>query len=93
MPYIESKKDRTDLICGKRDPNNAGELNFLITSITHVYIEQHKLCYSTLNEVIGILECAKLELYRMVAAPYENEKLLENGPISDLDVENDLRAE
>jgi hypothetical protein len=31
--------------------------------------------------MIGILECCKLELYRKKAAPYENEKELENGSV------------
>jgi len=31
------------------------------------------------------LECAKLELYRMIAAPYEDTKIKENGSVSDLD--------
>lgn len=62
-----------------------GELNYSITAQVHAYIQRKGLCYATLNEVIGVLECAKLELYRMVAAPYENSKRTENGPISILD--------
>lgn len=85
MPYIESKINRTDLICGERFPENAGELNFLITSIIHLYIKEKGLKYSSINEVIGVLECAKLELYRQIAAPYENKKKRENGAISELD--------
>jgi len=34
-----------------------------------------------INEVIGVLECAKLELYRRVAAPYEERKRIENGEV------------
>jgi hypothetical protein len=33
------------------------------------------------NEAIGVLECAKLELYRRVAAPYEDEKIAESGDV------------
>jgi len=62
-----------------------GELNYVITTLVHSYIRRNSLRYSTLNAVIGVLECAKLELYRMVAAPYENGKQMENGPISELD--------
>ena len=40
-----------------------------------------KVRYSDLNEIIGMLECCKHEFYRMVAAPYENIKLLENGSV------------
>ena len=37
--------------------------------------------YAHLNEAIGVLECAKLELYRRVAAPYEDEKIAESGDV------------
>jgi hypothetical protein len=66
-------------------PPKPGELNYIITTLVHSYIERKGLCYTTLNEAIGVLECAKLELYRMVVAPYENGKQSENGPISELD--------
>ncbi len=39
------------------------------------------LRYSKINSLIGVLECAKLELYRRVAAPYENDKIDENGDV------------
>jgi len=31
--------------------------------------------------VTGVLECAKLELYRRIAAPYEDTKIEENGDV------------
>ena len=37
--------------------------------------------YAHLNEAIGVLECAKLELYRRVAAPYEDGKRAETGDV------------
>jgi hypothetical protein len=40
-----------------------------------------RLRYAHLNEAIGVLECAKLELYRRVAAPYEDEKITESGDV------------
>jgi len=39
--------------------------------------------YATLNTVIGVLECAKLELYRRVVADYEDQKCEENGDVYD----------
>jgi len=30
---------------------------------------------------VGVLECAKLELYRRIAAPYEDEKIVETGDV------------
>ena len=85
MPYI---KDYTrTCFNGIRHvvPVNPGQLNFVVTKLVHAYIKRHGLYYKHINEAIGALECAKLELYRMVAAPYEDKKRKNNGPISDLD--------
>ena len=82
MPYI-SKDDRLDLFTNDDgpEPRHAGELNCLFTSIIIKYIDQHGLRYSTLNDVIGALECCKLELYRRVIIPYEDRKIAKNGDI------------
>ena len=37
--------------------------------------------YRGINEIIGVLECAKLEFYRRVAASYEDQKIQENGDV------------
>ena len=60
---------------------NSGELNYLITSIINEYLDQKEVGYSSLNDVIGVLECAKLELYRRIIAPYEDIKIEENGDV------------
>jgi hypothetical protein len=65
---------------------SVGDLNYVITSICHAYVSAHGLCYATLNEVVGALECAKLEAYRTVVGPYEDTKIAVNGPISMLDL-------
>jgi hypothetical protein len=88
MPYIkkENRKDIEKTIPNYgRVPAHAGELNYLITYEIHNFIERLGLSYSTINTCIGVLECAKLELYRIIAAPYENKTRLENGAVSDLD--------
>jgi len=54
--------------------------------IIHGYVQEHGLCYKTLNEVIGVLECAGQEFYRKVVVPYEDLKRLKNGPVSELDI-------
>jgi len=93
MPYIknrgefESRITDVDLFTVGAECKNAGELNYAITSILHGHIHEHGLCYSNLNKVIGVLECAKQEFYRIVAAPYENLKRKENGLVSELDEE------
>lgn len=66
----------------------AGHLNYVITSlITRVYTDYLKkegglnLNYSDHNEIIGLLECAKMEFYRRKTAPYEDKKIKENGDV------------
>jgi hypothetical protein len=83
MPYIADSC--REILLPLPEPATVGQLNYVVSKITHGYIEYYGLNYDTINAVIGVLECAKLELYRMVAAPYENQKQAENGPISGLD--------
>lgn len=61
-----------------------GELNYILSSIVYEWMMEHGLSY---NSAIGVLECMKLELYRQVAAPYEDRKKKENGPVSELDMD------
>jgi len=61
-------------------PLTAGELNFLFTSFL-VKVLGDNPNYARYNEMIGMLECCKLELYRRRVAEYENEKIRENGDV------------
>ena len=79
MPYII--KDNRKYYEHTEIPNNAGELNFFISHMCKQYVQLHGKNYGVLNEVIGVLECAKLEVYRRVVAPYEDIKIRENGDI------------
>ena len=79
MPYI--RQDFKDRVTRTLVPETAGELNYLVTTFVDRYIAASGLRYTTINEAIGVLECAKLELYRRVAAPYENVKREENGDV------------
>lgn len=82
MPYIRDVLGTRDsLIDGEMLPGSAGDLNFLFTHHINAFLTGVGLNYSTINEAIGALECAKLELYRRVAAPYENTKIAENGDV------------
>ena len=62
-------------------PKNAGELNFVVSSFIANYIRDKGLKYANLNEMVGALECAKLELNRVIIGPYEDEKIQENGGV------------
>ena len=94
MPYI-TQKDR-DKIIDKCDQfgdgeiytsiqidhiDTAGELNYAITEMMINYLNRKGISYTNMNEVIGVLECAKLELYRRMTAPYEDTKIEENGDV------------
>ena len=80
MPYIDTNR-RKALEQGS-EPETAGELNYVVTRLLDQYIvSQGGLKYARINEVIGVLECAKLEAYRRLAAPYEDTKLTEAGDV------------
>lgn len=88
MPYID-KEDRTGIEKIVSELSSyiltAGDLNFTITKLFHEFLKLRGISYSRLNLLIGVLECVKLELYRQIATPYENQKKKENGPVSELD--------
>ena len=58
-----------------------GELNYILTRIINLYVEHRGLSYQTINDIVGSLECAKLEFVRRVVNPYENAKMAENGDV------------
>ncbi len=86
MPYIK-KEDREKF---KRTLNyltediykiGVGELNYLITMVCKYYLFTNKERYQSYNDIIGALECCKLEFYRKRTAPYEDIKEKENGEV------------
>jgi hypothetical protein len=84
MPYVmKSVRPRIEPHMGSM-AMSSGELNYQITRLCVGYLDRHGLRYFTLNDIIGALECAKMELYRRVAAPYEDEKIKENGDVYDI---------
>ena len=85
MPYIK-KERRRELSVPSNWPmvglaQDVGELNYQITCLVDDFISRKKLKYSEINSAIGVLECAKMELYRRIAAPYEDKKCEENGDV------------
>jgi hypothetical protein len=78
MPYIKPER-RNDLWSGH--PETAGELNFLLTREAISYVERHGLSYQSINDVMGVFASAAQEFYRRVAAPYEDEKIAQNGDV------------
>lgn len=84
MPYIKSEdrekfEEPLTFIGGYK--LTEGELNYLITRLCHQYLKSHGEKYATYNSIIGVLECAKLELYRRKIGDYENTKIKDNGDV------------
>lgn len=50
-------------------------------TLTRILTELGGRDYDAFAAMIGIVETVKLELYRRLAAPYENKKLIENGEV------------
>ena len=80
MPYVD--KDARTRLDKREMPKNAGELNYAITKLVDGYLKSKgTIRYAHLNEVMGAMECAKLELYRRIAVPYEDSKIEQNGDV------------
>ena len=60
---------------------NVGTLNYLVTMICGIYLTEQGERYKTYNDIVGTLECAKLELYRRLIAPYEDKAIERNGDL------------
>lgn len=58
-----------------------GHLNYLFTILCNNHLTFKGESYATYNEIIGALECCKLEYYRRKIASYENLKVEENGDV------------
>ena len=91
MPYI-LREDRvmfdeaiTEIVDAIMDEDSetarSGMLNYVISSIIAELINAEGLTYNRLNTYMGVLECAKQELYRRVAVPYEDQKAKANGDV------------
>lgn len=78
MPYIVQAGRKA---LEERRPQSPGELNYMVTMLVNDYLAHYGKSYETINAIVGVLECAKLEMYRRIAAPYEDLKLLENGDV------------
>lgn len=87
MPYITA--DRRGELAAALEPilteikervGATGDLNYIITKVCLAFLDG-KRSYALYNEVVGVLECAKLELYARLVRPYEQEKITANGDV------------
>lgn len=89
MPYIErSTRERIDphvealgAVLGSGSVHGGeGELNYAITRLLVSALGPTPR-YRDFNAAVGVLECAKLELYRRAAATYEDAKRAQHGDV------------
>src|SRR5690554_3614613 len=94
MPYIanshrETIDDNIDLLVSlirlHTPPNKlAGTVNYVISRVSAGSLKPDTgWTYDDINKLIGVLECAKEEFYRRVAAPYEDLARKKNGDIKE----------
>jgi len=81
MPYIEDNFRKGILERHEESPDNKGELNFVLTKQMLLYVRDHGLSYSTLNDISGAMTESLAEFRRRVIGPYEDQKRKCNGDV------------
>jgi hypothetical protein len=85
MPYIkpEDREKFASLVAQFEATviSSPGELNYLLTMLTHRFLNMRQESYQGYNDAIGALEGCKLELYRRHVGSYENDKIKQNGDV------------
>jgi hypothetical protein len=92
MPYIkQDDRNKFNTHCDRisEEATCEGDLNYAFSRILHTYLKKKGIKYSNMNNIIGMLECCKLEMYRKIIGPYEELKITENG---DVGIINDLQT-
>jgi hypothetical protein len=79
MPYLENGI-RASLAQG-RVAKTPGELSFSMSQLIKGYIAMRGTSYGTFNDIVGAMECLKLELYRRLIGTYEQKKCDENSDV------------
>jgi hypothetical protein len=86
MPYVayvfrEIWAGLVDPLAAQIDERvDAGTLNYMVTRVVRAALGPRP-DYERFNTLIGVLEAAKLELYRRMVAPYEDRKITEHGDV------------
>lgn len=86
MPYIK-RENREKILNDYLNAldysliNTAGELQYAIAVMIKDYLERKGLNYQHCNDIMGALAGAQMEFYRRTVAPYEVQKIEENGDI------------
>jgi len=91
MPYIDQgQRDRLDpaihlldLAIRRAQGRSLGQVGALNYAITRLLLGNllEEPSYMQIAAAVGMLETCKLELYRKLAAPYEDDKAKTNGEV------------
>jgi len=87
MPYINiDRRIRIDKYISSIDAElenlgyEEGDLNYVIFRLLCAqFIKTRR--YTTINRLVGVLECCKAEFQRRFVGPYENEAIAKNGTV------------
>lgn len=87
MPYITDderfKYDfAIDSLVDKLEKQPVGHINYVISRMFWRLFKKNR-SYTFGNNLMGVLECVKAEFYRRKLAPYEDEKMIENGDVKE----------
>ena len=89
MPYITPQR-RVDIepflapMLEAVQHMSEGEMNYIITRLVLSHLTHGGALHPTygdFQEAVGLLECVKLEFYRRMVVPYEDEKTKLNGDV------------
>jgi len=84
MPYTKEERRaifKAEIAALANQTEDDGDVNYCLTAFCHTVLKKRGVRYVSINAIIGVLMCAMLELYRRVAAPYEDKKIAENGDV------------
>jgi len=77
--YERTLAELVDLLHEVPEEERDGHINYVVTVLLkRVYRPPN---YRRYNKAIGVLECIKMEFYRRMVGPYEEEKIRENGDV------------
>ena len=95
MPYIRQEKreildpaidglinELRGLQLDDPEDNTESNLNYIISRLLN---KLYTVDYKEINNALGMLDAVKMEYYRRVAAPYENQKRFDNGDVYTLE--------
>lgn len=86
MPYIKDERRQrynAQIRCLQSSLDGApgGDLNYVISRLAIRESQSGRVRYSDIQEAIGVLECAKLELYRRLGTSVEDRAIESNGDL------------